>query len=449
MKFRFEKTEEVDTRAWNRTNEKLMDDLKKIAGNEEVMSTEEACAYARDAMAAMEEFENRNSNEKFLFLMFDKPNTMPADARVDYVYRPTYIIATILMTLACRYEEVWKIEGFEKMMAALLKSAAGRRFLGAGYEEYEGLLDTFRIFATGDTIRFLDEYGDICPPFTAQFDFAVDFIYTGLLSGKVKRGWYGDKDFIDEAMEVRNMLGLQKKNRSEVWYACYGSNVNTERFMKYINDIDDKTPPMEERPFEFPYPMYFAKHACTWDNCGKAFLDVNAEGKALGKIYRIKEEQYIDICAKEGRDYRKRVELGKIDDIPVYSFTDTQTNEEKVLPSYRYYNTILEGLKDCYKDRMSEKDIVEYLNGTVMTGDEYAVTMAVKNSDHAIPVEKIMEMTGLDEDTVLQAVHSLMETGMLVLDSRNGCLWNQAGALFYTKNAVNARMLAQAMKGGN
>ena len=35
-----------------------------------------------------------------------------------------------------------------------------------------------------------------------------------------------------------------------VWYACYGSNINRERFMRYINWCSDTTPPMEDRPWE-------------------------------------------------------------------------------------------------------------------------------------------------------------------------------------------------------
>ena len=77
---------------------------------------------------------------------------------------------------------------------------------------------------------------------------------------------------------------------SYVWYACYGSNINRERFMRYINRCSDTTPPVEDRPYEFKHPVFFAGHSSIWENKGTAFLDVWSEGDALGRIYKITEE---------------------------------------------------------------------------------------------------------------------------------------------------------------
>lgn len=58
-----------------------------------------------------------------------------------------------------------------------------------------------------------------------------------------------------------------------VWYACYGSNINYDRFMKYINGderystsegCDDKSLPLEERQYIFEHPIYFAGESRIW-----------------------------------------------------------------------------------------------------------------------------------------------------------------------------------------
>ena len=96
MRFTFEKKEH-DLKHWMKQTERLWNDLSEIAqGN---ISVNEAMAYAKDAMGSIEEYVNPRK-EVMLFLMYDKPNTMPADARVRYVYKPTYIITSTLMTLA-------------------------------------------------------------------------------------------------------------------------------------------------------------------------------------------------------------------------------------------------------------------------------------------------------------------------------------------------------------
>ena len=99
--------------------------------------------------------------------MYDNPASMPADARVDFVYILTYIAATVMMTAACRYRSIRNDNKFRKTLCAFLNAAIGRDFKGAGYEDYTGLLDTLRIFAVGDTVRFIEEYPEINEAFAA------------------------------------------------------------------------------------------------------------------------------------------------------------------------------------------------------------------------------------------------------------------------------------------
>ena len=87
---------------------------------------------------------------------------------------------------------------------------------------------------------------------------------------------------------------INKYNENEyVWYACYGSNINIDRLMIYINGdqngkfghvegCSDKSKPLEAKPYIFNCSIYFAKHSNRW-NGGVAFLDYEHNGQSYGK----------------------------------------------------------------------------------------------------------------------------------------------------------------------
>ncbi len=145
-----------------------------------------------------------------------------------------------------------------------------------------------------------------------------------------------------------------------VWYACYGSNINKERFMRYINNCSETMPPVEDRLFEFPHNVYFADESRIWENKAVAFLDDTRNGHALGRIYKITRAQYDEVKQQEGRKYTKFVDMGVIDGLPVYTFTCPKQYEEHAEPSEAYVGTILAGLEEVYPDK-SKAELKEYM----------------------------------------------------------------------------------------
>lgn len=442
MKFTFEKKEH-DLKHWMKQTERLWNDLSEIAqGN---ISVNEAVAYAKDAMGSIEEYVNPRK-EVMLFLMYNKPNTMPADARVRYVYKPTYIITSILMTLAYRYEEVRTIAGFNDTLRSLMTSCIGRNFMGSGYDQYDGFLEAMRIFATGDAVLFVQKYPEYNEKFTDQLDEALLFLEMDLCTGEARDGFYSNNDRSEEANEVMALFNRKLNQQKEyVWYACYGSNICRQRFMEYINRCDDNTPPVEDRPYEFDYDMYFAKKACIWDDGGKAFLVLSKPGHAYGRIYKVTKEQYEQIRRYEGSDYTQHVDLGMVSGIPVYTFTDTKTNEERTLPSYRYYKVILQGLRECYEGILDDNQIVQYLNSRIMSEQAYKIAETVRRNRHYLTNTELMEKTGYDADTVISSVQWLVEKGMLKQDGRSRQQITDLSAYFYTVDHRCGRALIDAM----
>jgi hypothetical protein len=158
-----------------------------------------------------------------------------------------------------------------------------------------------------------------------------------------------------------------------VWYACYGSNINQDRFILYIKGgrhnffgvevsnqgCSDQTPPLKDIPYTLNHPIYFAKEKNRWQG-GVAFLDTKNEGFSYGRAYLITYEQFLEIKQQEGAWYDVEVDLGILDGYKVKTFTGFHLDQ--ALPSLIYINTIKDGLLQIgYK----ESEIETYLKETL------------------------------------------------------------------------------------
>lgn len=445
MKFRFEITNKVDTQAWAKTNCQLENDLRKLADGK--ISEDTAKTYLADMIKALNVVQNEKC-EDMLFLMFAEPASMPADARVDFVYRPTYIGATIMMTAMNRFPSLCKDEMLYGCLRKMLNAAMGRNFMGAGWESYAGLMDTLQIFATGDTFEFIANHREINEQFADLLDTSIQILETEICSGNLKNVWPGT-DYRDRGRQVLKLVNKSMARKNEcVWYACYGSNISKERFMRYIANCADTTPPVEDREFLFKHNIYFAKKARNWHNGGKAFLDDTCRGKAYGRVYKIKMEQFEQIKQQEGADYKKQLHLGELEGIPVYSFTDISRTSPATIPSDDYFTTILAGLRDCYAGKIKDEELVKYLISAIFPDDAFAVAKVIKENSHCMSVMEACIKTDLTPSSVRSAIEWLVSHNVIQQDSRSvraGHSIDNMNALFYTVDSRCARALLAAM----
>ena len=89
------------------------------------------------------------------------------------------------------------------------------------------------------------------------------------------------------------------KTNDKVWYACYGSNLKAKRFRSYIegtvNEANglpekgcrDRSLWTDERIGTFKGQLYFAKRSSKWNNQGVAFIDRDADGTVIMRLYLI------------------------------------------------------------------------------------------------------------------------------------------------------------------
>jgi hypothetical protein len=183
----------------------------------------------------------------------------------------------------------------------------------------------------------------------------------------------------------------------EVWYACYGSNIQEKRFLCYIQGgtpagalrnykgCANTAAPKENHPITINRDLYFAKESPAWSGGGIGFLKPghNEEAVTLGRQYLISSDQFTDlvkqelkmegelaiefgelveqgslICSHGGR-YGKLICLGHRDKKPIFSFTSEHYLEDEInLPDKAYLSTIISGLKEIYD--LDNQELVEY-----------------------------------------------------------------------------------------
>ena len=173
-----------------------------------------------------------------------------------------------------------------------------------------------------------------------------------------------------------------------VWYVCYGSNLNRERFMCYIQGgtlkgskrpavgCTDKTLPQEDQSMTIPYPLYFSKKSSQWDG-SVAFIRTkkDKDSETLGRAYCVTDEQFQEIVEQENGNkkinpinldeiikngsgnivdvsfYNFIIYLGKIGKIDAFTFTSkvSSNSDDFVGPSKEYFDIITSGIVDTYK----------------------------------------------------------------------------------------------------
>jgi len=127
---------------------------------------------------------------------------MPSDARVEFIYMPTYTLAAYLihckMTLK---EQFTQDEELETGFKGILLASTGRNMTGHGYEEFDGLVDALEIFLEAPLKAFLTEHGKEYPEFTKCVQKAIKTLY-GIAEGKLHSPWGPNEKLAQKAKEL-------------------------------------------------------------------------------------------------------------------------------------------------------------------------------------------------------------------------------------------------------
>ena len=417
--------------------------------------------------------QNKDKLEGFWAIILD--DYMPSDARIDFLYWPTYCI-TMAMMVGYMVNINKEIDGFDDCFKLGLEACTKRSFRGYTYEAEKDKIKVLNMFIQSGLFEFLRENKELCPQFNVcikrifkemqervnQGDTICDlgrdyeeefknilklkansklklFVYgtlmfnqsnhsflnqASVLGDAVAKGFElydtgfgypavkhseggsieGEFYTIDynllkstDALESNGSLYTREftivkdktgkshlaiiyvynkdvheenkiqswKEKTEddyLWYASYGSNLNYNRFMDYINSCDNTTAPIASKPVLINHKLYFANKSYLWENKGVAFIDPKEDKNevTLGRMYLITKDQFKQIKQLEGSKYQNKVRLGAYDGREIVTFTDYEVNEENI-PSERYVEIIQKGLRETYKN-LSKKEVVEYLD---------------------------------------------------------------------------------------
>lgn len=208
----FCRTKGVELQVWDNIIEKLRSDLMLM----DCLETDYKTA-AEYASRLCESAEFTEHNKDMAFLGMAAPGTMPGDARVDFVYRPTCYAAAIMIKAAMRYPELIDAsrksetgitdgETLRRTLSACMLGSTGCGFMGHGYDDILGLVGTMEVFAMADTMGFITRYPELCPEFTELYRETLSYIEERVANGTLAGAW-GD-DHTDAGMAILRRNGI-------------------------------------------------------------------------------------------------------------------------------------------------------------------------------------------------------------------------------------------------
>lgn len=184
-----------------------------------------------------------------------------------------------------------------------------------------------------------------------------------------------------------------------IWYACYGSNMDSGRFLIYIQGGNlvvngtnrpydacqkDSSPPRDSEPYIIRRRFYFAeKSKTTWNGHGVGFISnkPNSRSVTYAKLYLISKHQFNHLFEQENAgnprniNYKDLEKNRKLDfptgfynriiqlkdsykNYPILTFTNKR-NLQKNNPMDEYVQLISNGIKATHN--LSDKDILRYI----------------------------------------------------------------------------------------
>ena len=162
----FYRPEEIDTRKFCDIVDKMKSDLEALITGQ--ATRQETKEYVEKLI---HDGEPLDQQPDWIVWKLDEPENMPSDARVDFLYMPTYIAAAFMTKAVLLYPEfLEEIPNMRKILQGALLACTGREFAGHGIEAIDDRLNAIKLFLNADMHTFLKQYPNICPDFAKLFN---------------------------------------------------------------------------------------------------------------------------------------------------------------------------------------------------------------------------------------------------------------------------------------
>ena len=234
MTNKFYRTETINTQKWEEIIRAMKQDLESLkTGKPE---KEELRKYVVDLIS---EAHYPGEKSKMKFFGFTESDSMPADCRVEYFYKPTYIATAILIKACLLYPDFLGTAIPEKDLKACMMACTGRFFKGAGFDDLKGAVETVRLFTDAGINLFLELHPDICEDFAFCYDMWLWQFEKGIEKGVLQGAW-GDS-YLEEAKaimeEAKASLHVENEDDGR-YYIAYGSNLNVDQMASRCPDAE-------------------------------------------------------------------------------------------------------------------------------------------------------------------------------------------------------------------
>lgn len=264
---------------------------------------------------------------------------IPREARIDYIYIPTYIGTAILMK-----EYLNGNKDVEKGLIKGLELTQKTNLTGHGYEGEKSRIDSLKIFIAGGLGEFLEMKKEISPKFHEMIHNILHEYNSRIINEETKGAWGEDyqKDWLDITRSLKTKTRL---------YLAYGSNMNRNQ-MKERCEGASFVGTTYLHGWELTIPFY-------------ANIEKNSNEKTPAVIWEIsaKDEEILNGYEGYPRMYNKKEVIIEVNNIEMTSMVYIMTDEyKKSNKSAR--EGYIEGIIDGYVDAgFDVADLYESVNG--------------------------------------------------------------------------------------
>lgn len=118
---------------------------------------------------------------------------MDSDARVDFIFRPTYIAVATLSRVLCEFPlTAMRVPGYADALLSGMVFCSHRGLQGHGYEADVGAIDALRTLSLGKVPWLLTRHPEACPPLKSAIDDVADDMARRLVAGSAVGMWGED-----------------------------------------------------------------------------------------------------------------------------------------------------------------------------------------------------------------------------------------------------------------
>lgn len=361
------------------------------------------------------------------------PIRIERDCAWAYIYLPTYY-CTALMMKADLLEPAEKGSARYESFRRALEFCEGMKLYGTGYSAMNGRVKAMYIFANAGLFEWMQKETNKELEFVKLIEEIIETMEKAVEEGNTVFDWDEDfeKDFTELLDQYYKVVLPEDK---KVWYVAYGSNINYSRFEEYLDQCSNTNGPLEIRPYEIPHSIYFAGKSIRWNRGGVAFLNHRRPGFSYGRAYKITMGQLNDVQKMEGIQYQKRVALGELDGIPVYTFTNDRMLTASA-PDKSYLDKIYDGLKETYPT-VEDKNLKYYLYGCILEKEQLMILDVLRNAEHGMSLFEITEVLNMTLTNLRKYMKPMARKLMLIKQDRRsiaaGCKDDDGKAVYFRK----------------